>query len=250
MADAKQNPMKTRTATLLLLFTFPLASIALQAPPPTPAEVAERTRIQHAKLRHLLEALQVIETSFQQRLQRLEDTYGVGDVTKLYQGNDLGTMDGIRTARQRVKAFSAGSDGFAAAYEHYWTDLEALVQTNDLAEPLASELRASFSADQTETIPNNRGWIGAMRADATAVAHLLDIAERHLGHFQWQDDRLVAADKRAAIDLLPAQKAVAEAEREHNETGRAALHSRNHTVKFVQSALLELNQSMPRSDGN
>jgi hypothetical protein len=172
------------------------------------------------------------------------------DVDQIYQGIDLSTAAGIEVARQRVTAFNASNDDFAAALEEEWTALEGIVKTNDLDEPLAGEFAASWSADSAGMIPNHRAWTLAMRNDGVAVTQLLKVAERHLGQLQYSDGHLSATDKSVSIDLLAAQQAVTLAERRCTETGNAALvNPRKQTIRFVAAALKELEKHMPRTDG-
>ena len=146
---------------------------------PKPLDIAED---QHERLRHLLAESRTIEITLRNRIQHLEDTYGSVEITNLYQAIDLSTIDGIHAARKRVDDCSAKYEEFALAQEQHWANLAAMVKSNDLDEPQASGLRASFAADQAEEFANYRAWFTAARADIAAVAHLLDIAERHLGH--------------------------------------------------------------------
>jgi hypothetical protein len=141
------------------------------------------------------------------------------------------------------------STGLAAAEEGFWAALELRVSANDLAEPESTELRNSFSADQTSTFPNYRAWSTAARLYATAVAGLLDFAVRNFAKLKWQNGRLVASDKRTATDLAAVQEALADAEHRYNATGSVALHGRYQTVKYALSALRELEKTMPRRDG-
>lgn len=211
--------------------------------------VPESIKIQHEKLRQLLESIQVVETTLQTSQQHLEDTYGNVEVNNVYQALDLSTIDGIHTARQRLVALSAKNDGFAAGLEKERAELEKLVSTNDLAEPEASGLRASLSADEADRFPKYRAWIAAMRAEVVAIGRLVDTAERHLGKLRWQNNRLVASDARAGSDLLTAQQALTDADHQNDQTGRAALDTGNYTAKYILSALRHLEQDMPRHDG-
>ncbi len=145
-------------------------------------DVPESTKIQHNKLLQLLKSTHGVEVEFINSQQHLTDKYGAIEVTNVYQSLDLSTIDGIHTARRRLLELSAKNDGFAAGLEKEWAELRTLVASNDLAEPEASGLRASLSADEAETIPNYRAWIAATRADVTAIGRLVDTAERHLGN--------------------------------------------------------------------
>jgi len=215
---------------------------------PKPVDIAQDTGTQHERLRHLLAESQTIEITLHTRIQFLEDKYGSVDVTNLYQTIDLSTIAGIHAARQRVDDCSAKYQGFASAQEQHWAKLAVMVKSNNLNEPQASGLRASFAADEAEEFANYRAWFTAARADIAAVAHLLDIAERHLGHLKWQQTRLTATDERTATDLAEANNAIAAMDRRFDETGRAALGSPHQTFRFIRVALLELEQGMPRRD--
>jgi hypothetical protein len=211
------------------------------------ASQARPTQSQHERLRHLLAAIIVIETNLSNRVQHLEDTYGNVEVTNLYQAIDLSTIDGIHVARQRVADCNAKYDGFVSAQDKRWADLGALVKSNDLDEPQASGLRNSFAGDEAGSFAYYRTWFAAVRADTAAVEHLLDIAERNVGHFKWQEKRLVATDQRTATALSAAQSAIAAADRRFDETGSAALGSPNQTVRFIRAALVQVEQGkLPR----
>jgi hypothetical protein len=219
-------------------------------PTEAPNETAAHRSSQHKKLQRLLEAFLGIQTQLSSRVKELLDTYGQADVDKIYQGIDLSTPAGIEVARQRVTAFNALTDGFAAALEKSWAAFEGIVKTNDLDDPLASEFAASWSADSAGMIPNHRAWTLAMRNDGAAVTKLLEVAERHVGQLQYADGHLFTSDKSASIDLLAAQQAVTLAERRCTETGTPSLvRPKYQTVRFVLSALKELEKHMPRTDG-
>jgi hypothetical protein len=126
--------------------------------------------------------------------------------------------------------------------------LEKLVAGNALAEPAASGLSANLAAEQADTIPKNRPWIGAMRAEISAVDRLVGVAERHLGKSIWHDNQLVASERRAAAELREAMKAFSQAEQRHDEAGRAALKSQNHISHYVLSALRQLEKGMLRQN--
>jgi hypothetical protein len=86
------------------------------------------------------------------------------------------------------------------------------VSTADVDEPLRSELKAYFSTVEPNIAAKYAGWFDAMRDTSAAIARLLDTAQRHWGKLEWNDGQLIATDKRASIDLLAAQKALADAE--------------------------------------
>jgi hypothetical protein len=223
----------------------PLAS-AIQAPPPIQADLTELAG-RHEKLLHILTEFRDIEITFQQRMRHLIDTHGDIEVTNLYQGIDLSTIDGIHSVRLRVKAFQAANDEFSEAREEQWAAYALAVRNSDLAEPEASQLRDNLAADLTQTLPANRAWMSASRAEATAVTHLLDVAERHLGHTRWQDNHLVGTDKRASSDLQAAQQAVADADQRDAATGSSVRNSQNHVQEFVLSSLSELQKTIRRT---
>jgi hypothetical protein len=200
-------------------------------------EVPESAKLQHERLRQLLGSLYAIENSLLTSEKRLEEQYGKLEVTNVYQTLDLGTIEGIRTARQRLIALSAKDDGFAAAMEKKWVELESVVNRTDLAEPEASSLRASLSADEAETFPNYRAWFAAMRADVAAISHLVDVAEHHRGRVRMQNNHLVSSDRHAASDLLAAQQALEAADHHYDQAGRAALDSGNYTSKYGAATL-------------
>lgn len=214
-----------------------------------PREVPESAKLQHEKLRLLLESLYAIETSLQASEKRLGEQYANLEVTNVYQTRDLGTIDGIRTARQRLRALSAKYDGFATALEKKWAELESLVSRTDLAEPEASSLRASLSADEAETFPNYRAWFAATRADVVAIGRLVDTAERHVGKLKVQNNQLVSSDSRAASDLLAAQQALAAADHQYDQAARAALKSGNYTSKYGAATLCQFEQGLHRQYG-
>jgi hypothetical protein len=224
-----------------------VAEIEAEMKSSAPASAAD-ARSQHERLRSLLGKLQAIEHTLQTQVQHLEDAYGGVDVTNMYQGIDLSTIEGIHRARQRVADCNTKYKEFAAAQERRWTDLGAMVKSNDLDEPLASGLRASFAADEAENFPNYRAWFAAARDETAAVAHLLDIAESHLGQLKWHEGRLTAQDERVATDLNEARSGIAAADRRFDAAGRTAMASPFQTRRFIGSALIELEQGRPRTD--
>lgn len=217
-------------------------------PSAQPIHISKETYAQHKRLRHLLDELQAIDLALQSRMQQLEHKYGAVDVTNLYQAIDLSTTSGILAARRRVADCRAKYEGFASAQEQHWADVAAMVNSNDLDEPQASGLKASFANEKSERLANYRAWFTAARADIDAVAHLLDVAERNLGHLKWQETRLIATDERTETDLTQAKSAVAAMDHRFDQTARAALDSPYQTVRFIRVALIELEQGMQRRD--
>ena len=239
----------TQVLILLVLFITIATAVAVEVPTPAPAVLEQQTAVQFKKLQHLLEESIAIGTTYQEATRHLLNTYGDVEVGNLYHGIDLTTSSGIRTARQRLNAFSAKHDGFADAKERYWADEQEQVRSSTLAEPLASQFRESLSVDQTETIPKNRAWFTAMLAYVTAVGHLLEVADSHLGHLQWQNKHLTTTDDRATTELAAAQRAVSDAERHCNETGWAAFDRHDHVNEFLRSSMLELEKELRRRNG-
>ena len=235
-------------ATLVFALSLSIPALAIQAPPPTPADLDDRTQLQHQKLVDLLEAFREIEIALQKRVEALQNTYGAIETTNLYQGIDLSTIDGIQRARQRVKSFESKYVEFSAAVEQRWAAIETAVRNSNLAEPEASELRKNLAADLTRTLPATRAWISALHAEAAAVIHFLGVAERHLGHTRWQDQQLLGTDSRTSHELRAAQREVAAAEQRDLNTGPALRSNPNHVVTYVLSALRELHKTMRRPD--
>jgi hypothetical protein len=206
-----------------------------------------RASIEHAKFRRLLESCQAIEVTLNATIQHLIADYGKVETTTLYQDLELSTADGIHRARERVTAFNAKYDGFADAQERHWVDIEALVIGNDLDEPWATDLHASFAVDRAETFPNYRAWFRAMRDDAAAVTYLLVVAQDHLEHPQWRGGRVSATDEHDGAEFQRAKVAVASAEHQSNAAGQLALSSRDKTCGYVRFTLQRLEQDMLRN---
>jgi len=230
-------------AALIVASAVSTLASATQAPPPTLAELNEH----HNKLLHILTEFRDIEIAFQKRVRHLQGTLGGIEVDNLYQGIDLSTMAGIQSARRRVKAFQEGYDEFSDAVEQQWAGYDRAVKNSDLAEPEASELRENLSADLSQTLPANRAWMSASRAEAAAVTHLLDVAERNLGHTRWQDKRLVGTDQRTSEELEAAEQAIADADHRNAATGSPVRNSRNHVQEFILSSLSELHKTIRRT---
>ena len=241
--------LSTNLLGIVVLSTAFGTAHALEVPTPTPAVLAQRTAIQHDKLRHLIQAHLDTQTTFQNQHKHLKDAYGDVEFTNVYQHIDLATMGGIHTVRERLTRLDAKTKGFAAAQKESLTRWKYQVSTTDLDEPLGSELKATFFAVEPTIVARYSAWFDAMRDNAAAITLLLDIAERHLGKLQWHDGQLSAIDKRTSIELLAAQKSLADAERRYNETGRAALDSRDPTPQFIGAALQELEKTMHHRDG-
>jgi hypothetical protein len=224
------------------------SSRAVQAPAQNSAELAEQTRIELDALQRLIRALRVIHTTLGDELHGIQERYGNVEAADIYQGIDLSTMSGIGRARQRLRNFRLSYHGLAAAQEKRFVAEEELVQQNDLAEPLATELKARLAMNQAGKYAYYRGWFAAARAYDIAVAQFLDLAEDRAGSFQWKGTRLIALDAETATKLRTAQESLAAAERHFNETGRAALDCPEQIQPFMESELFKIGQRMPRHD--
>jgi hypothetical protein len=236
-------------ATLVACAFSPLTS-AIEGASPTPDEFVERTKVKLEKLQHLIRAHQDMENAFIDQQKHLKETYGDVEFTNVYQGINLATMDGIRTARERLKRLNARNEGFAVAQKQSRTTWEDRARNADVDEPLRSELNASFSTVEPNIAAKYAAWFDARRDTSAAIARLfVDTAQRHLGKLEWHDGQLIATDKRASIDLLAAQKALADTEHRYNVTGRAALGTRDPTPQFIGAALQELEKTMAWRDG-
>jgi hypothetical protein len=240
----------------LSLVIFSVAAFCLYAPAVAivnpPASSAEQTlAIQHQKLADLLDELDGLERNLSSRLDELTATGKGIDVGNIYQGINLGNVEGIHTARQRVSIFTKQMDEFGVVLENYWARIAEKVKATDLDEPLASQLKEQLSLDQSNVYPNFRAWILAAREDAEAVTHYLDVNEHYLGQFQMTDNTLSFTDPRVPADLSKAQSPLLAAEEHDKRASRAALQNPVKIIKFVLSALREMEKGMTkREDAN
>jgi hypothetical protein len=229
-------------------YAFPSLALATQAP--TSDEFVERTKVKLEKLLNLIRAHQDMENTFIDQQKHLMETYGDLDSTNVYQDIDLTTMDGIRKARERLKNLNARTEKFAVAQKQSRTTWEHRAKTADVDEPLRGELKTYFSTVEPTIAAKYAAWFEAMRDTSAAIARLLDTAQRYLGKLEWHDGQLIATDKRASIDLLAAQKTLADADHRETVTGRAALHSHDPSQQLMQAAMDEIGYTIHHRNDN
>jgi hypothetical protein len=96
--------LSTNLLSRVVLPTALPTAHALQVPTPTPTVLAQRAAIEFKKLQHLLEESIAIETTFNQAIRHLQDTYGDVEVGNLYQGIEV-------SSRHRAPLQRAGFGG-------------------------------------------------------------------------------------------------------------------------------------------
>ena len=209
--------------------------------PPTPLHKLGK---EHEKFRQLLIALDVSERAYAAQIDALVTASHGIDYHTIYQGIDLNTIEGVQTARQRASAFGAQTEKFVAIHEQLWRQIKRIVDHNNLDEPYASQLKKTLNLDETDVYPKYRALIPAAREEVEADTHFLDVNEHYLGQFKRTGTSLTFSNPRVPQDLGKAQLAVTFAEEHYERVARAAFKNHGNTLKFVQSALRDLEKEI------
>jgi hypothetical protein len=236
------NPLAGITF-LVLCVSSSASSVASTNIQPTDQTNWERAKLQHDKLRALIAANWVLETTKQHQLQHLQEKYRGVDFTTIYHLSDLTTMAGIQRARQRLDLYGEMTTELGAVVQQYWDDWERTINSNDLDEPLAGALRSGFSRAKPEITGNYADWIQAMRGSSAAISQLLNVAQRHLGKFWLLGDQLKYSNAVTAREFESSLRYVAAAAQRNNDARHAALRTHDPTRQLIRAALFQVEKS-------
>jgi hypothetical protein len=140
-------------------------------------------------------------------------------------------------------------DKFGLLLEDIWGRIAQKVKTNDLDEPLATQLKQQLSRDESNIYPKYRDWILAARENVEAITHYLDVNEHYLGQFKWSDNSLTFTNPDVPRAIAKAQAPLVAAEDHYKRASRAALQNHGDTIKLVLSAMREMEKGMTRHEG-
>jgi hypothetical protein len=234
----KKPPLRTQSSAVSASPSSPGSATAIvKAPAPAAQQALE---IQHQRIAALVEELNALKANLTRTLDEVSGEREGTKSDKIYQNADLNSLAGIRAARRRALLFGNSMDRFGQQLEGFWALLADKVNTNDLDEPLATQLRMKLAGDESVIYPKYRAWIRAAHEDIEAINHYLDVNERYHGQFKWGEGSLTFTNPEAAKAISKTQITLIAAERHYRQAAAEALKNQGDTISFAVSEMRDI----------